>query len=283
VKDVCDRLIDIANETGRPASEVLRQHFLEGVLRRLPAGASADFVLRGSMLTRIWAQPFPRVACDLDFLGVFPHSVRDAANRFLPSLAREHEDGIRFGIRRCSAKGIWEETAFPGVRLSMVADVFGQEHHTTVDVGFGDPLVPPAELLAYPLLAGGTANIWAVHPATLIAWKLHGLAEWGEKRWRPKDVLDLWLLTGRFELPAETLAAAIQVAFESRGFAAADADRVLQSGIWESFPAKIRWEQFRRAQIGLPLDRPVAELVVEIRRRLAPALALLDPSTPTPI
>src|SRR5262245_52995573 len=190
-----DTLIDVANRTERPVVEVLRHHFLESVLRRLGAGAEPEFVLRGSMITRLWASPFPRAANDLDFLGTFPHSATDTARRFLPLLAAEHPDGVRFDVSRCTAKDIWEGSEFPGVRLTLFADVLGEPHVTTVDVGFGDPLVPAAEIVEYRFLTGEAARVWAVHPATLIGWKLHGLAEWGRARWRPKDWLDLWLLT----------------------------------------------------------------------------------------
>ena len=196
---VFDALIDETNRTGRPVAEAVRHHFLEAALRRLGAGGEPEFVLRGSMVTRLWTAPFPRVANDLDFLGTFAHSVDDTARRFLPRLAAEPADGVRFDVRRCTAKGIWDGSEFPGVRLTLFADVFGERHSTTVDVGFGDPLVPPAEVVEYPLIGGGTARVWAVHPATLIGWKLHGLAEWGQVRWRAKDMLDLWLLTGRVE------------------------------------------------------------------------------------
>lgn len=193
---VFDALIGVANRTGRPVAELLRHHFLEAVVRRLGAGPEAELVLRGSMITRLWAAPFPRVAQDLDFLGTFPHSVEGTAGRFLPTLAAEHPDGVRFDVPRSTAKDIWEGSEFPGVRLTLFADVFGEQHVTTVDVGFGDPLVPPPAVAEYPLLGGGEARVWAVHPATLIGWKLHGLAEWGHARWRPKDLLDLWLLLG---------------------------------------------------------------------------------------
>jgi hypothetical protein len=275
VNDIFDSLIAIANNTGQSVPDLLRHHLLEAVLRRLPANGEPDFVLRGSMITRLWAAPFPRIANDIDYLGTFANSVRDAAERFLPALQRDAHDGVRFDHRRCSAKGIWEESEFPGVRFTLWADVLGKEQSTTVDVGFGDPLVPPAAVAEYPLLTGDVAHVWAVHPATLIGWKLHGLAEWGESRWRPKDLLDLWLLTGRFELPPSTLAEAIRFAFVSRGYAAGDAQRTLENSCWKTFSAEVRWNAFRQKRPELPIPEAIFPTLTAVRDRLRPALDLL--------
>lgn len=273
---VFDALITVTNETGRPVAEVLRHHFLEAVLRRLPVGDPA-FVLRGSALTRVWVAPFPRPANDLDFLGTFPHSVAATADRFLPALAAELPDGVRFDVPRCTTKGIWEGSEFPGVRLTLFADVVGEPHVTTVDVGFGDPLVPPAAVVEYPWTCGGAGGVWATHPATLIAWKLHGLAEWGHTRWRPKDMLDLWLLldahAGR--IGGSVLAEAVREAFRSRHYDPADARRSLEDPRWQTFAAQARWARFRDENPDLPLPESLASVRDAVSARLAPALSLL--------
>ena len=241
--------IDLANRSGRPLDEILRHHLLESLLRRLPQEPQAPaLVLRGSMIARLWASPYPRTAADLDLLGTTPHDVAATADRIVPALAPDRapvDDGVAFDTGRCTAKGIWLDTAFPGVRLAVFAQVFGAPATTTIDVGFGDPLVPDPIRVEYPWIAGGSAPVWAVHPATLIGWKLHGLAEWGRIRWRPKDALDLWLLVRRFgaEIPPAVLGEAVRVAFTSRGYAATDARRTLEDPFWRSPVAAARWDR----------------------------------------
>jgi hypothetical protein len=278
VNELFATLIDVANRTGRPVSEVLRHHFLEAALRRLGAGAEPEFVLRGSMITRLWAAPFPRVANDLDFLGTFPHSVTETASRFLPPLAASLADGVSVDVPRCMAKSIWEGSDFPGVRLTLFATVLGEEHVTTVDVGFNDPLVPPAEVVDYTLLSGEVARVWAVHPATLIGWKLHGLAEWGHARWRPKDLLDMWLLLrtspGQGSKPAQ-FAEAIRVAFESRGYVASDARRTIEDPYWQTSAASARWDSFCDEQRDVPVPASLSGVHAVVAACLAPTLALL--------
>ncbi len=263
-------LIDHANRTGRPAPEFVHHHMLEAVLRRV--GTDRGFALRGSMLTRLWVAPFPRPAGDLDFAGA-PGARHAAGERFFQLLDSDVGDDVRFVIDRCQAKGIWEDSAFPGTRLALVAEAFGLGHTTTVDVGFGDPLVPPAESIDYPMLVGPPAPVWAVRPATLVAWKLHGLAEWGRVRWRPKDLLDLWLLTGRFDLTADQLAEAIRVAFTSRGYDPADARPTIDDPTrWGSAGVRGRWTAFRRERPDALIPPAAATVAAAVAARLSPAL-----------
>ncbi len=266
-------LMDHANRTGRPAPEFVRHHVLEAVLRRV--GGDAGFTLRGGMLTRLWAAPFPRPAADLDFAAAesVSHDVATTAERLVWPLTADAGDEVRFLPNRCGAKGIWEQSAFPGVRLMLTAEAFGTVHTTTADVGFGDPLVPPAERIDYPMLVGPAVSVWAVHPATLVGWKLHGLAEWGRVRWRPKDLLDLWLLTARFDSASDVLGGAIRVAFVSRGYDPAEARRTIDDPTrWGSPAAEARWAAFRRERADALVPPSAGVVAAAVAARLAPAL-----------
>src|SRR5262249_1418621 len=100
-------------------------------------------------------------------------------------------------------------TEFPGVRLTLRAGLAEPDLAVQIDVGFRDPFVPPQEEVEYPSLAGAPFRVWCARAETMLGWKLHGLAEMGERRWRPKDLHDL-LLIGEGVVPEpDTLAAAI--------------------------------------------------------------------------
>jgi hypothetical protein len=104
---------------------------------------------------------------------------------------------------------------------------------------------------------------------------LHGLAEWGRARWRAKDWLDLWLLTGTHRHAPEVLAEAIRVAFESRHYAAADARRTLEDPFWDTFAARARWNRFLEEQGGVPVPESISAVRADVAARLSPALDLL--------
>jgi hypothetical protein len=276
---VWDQLAERSRQTGQPPDETVRHHVLEGVLRRLARlPNAADFVLRGSMLTRAWVAPGMRVADDLDFVGTFPHDVDDTARRFRPALAIvDIGDEVCIDASSFRFRGIWLNSAFPGVRLS-VRIGFGHADQTLqVDVGFNDPLVPAARRMDYPLLLGPPASVWAVRQETAVAWKLHGLAEMGPQGWRPKDLYDLYLLSGSVALDTAELIPAIEAAFLSRGYSLTDAVKVFTApDWWELKSARVKWREYRRGQPAIGGADDLPAVVERVHERLGPALNALE-------
>jgi hypothetical protein len=269
-------LADIAARTVRPLDEVVRHHILEGVLRRVAQSPHAQrFVLRGGMLTRLWVPM--RVAQDLDFAGTTTGSIEETALHFLPLFRDDAaDDGLCFDNCAFRASGIWQETEFPGVRLDLRVGLGSPNRSLQIDVGFRDPFVPPAELTDYRSLMGLSFRTWCCRPETMLGWKLHGLAEMGERRWRPKDLHDLLLLGERFEPNPDVLAAAIASAFTSRHYRVEDAAAVFgPASWWTTKRTQVRWDEFRRASNGLAIPEDVTEVAARVAARLRPALERL--------
>jgi Nucleotidyl transferase AbiEii toxin, Type IV TA system len=222
------------------------------------------------MLTRAWIAPLRRPARDLDYVGDFPFDVDDTARRLRPALELELPDGVRIDAARAAFRGIWLDTAFPGVRVELALGLGRADQRLSIDIGFGDPLVPPATDFALGALGalGGLGGITAraVRPETQLAWKLHGLAEMGAS-WRPKDLADLWAIATRVPLDPAALPPAIAAAFESRGFAIAAAVEILYAEHWSTKTARLKWAAQPRD--GVP---DLAQTLADVRERLAPVL-----------
>jgi hypothetical protein len=267
------------NATQAPSADALRHRLLEGVLLRLARLPDADrFVLRGGMLLRHWLRPLPRPAGDLDLVATFPFGVEDTARRFVPLLAdRTVADGVAFDPERFRVEGIWLHTDFPGVRLYAAGEVDGIEYQFSVDVTFGEPLVPPPELGEYPMAwSKRTAQLWMCRPETITGRKLHALRHMGMLHWRPKDLNDLRLLLGRVPLDAAALPGAIAASFTSRGDSPADARRLFDRDSWWGMKtSSARWQDFVRASRGQEVPRDLAAVVAEVGERLRPVLERL--------
>jgi hypothetical protein len=273
MRDLFDPIVTAGRQRGEPPPVALRHHLIEAVLRRVARlPDQAGFVLRGGILTRFWVAPLPRPTRDLDFLGDFPYSVGDTRARFASVLHQRGEDAVIFDPERCSCQGIWQHTDFPGVRITLALGLGLADQELTLDVGFGDPLVPPAASIDYQPLVGDAFPLRACRPETQVGWKLHGLAEMGSE-WRPKDLADLWRITQRVPLDAADLPAAIEVAFVSRGFSIADAVKTLHADHWTTKTARVRWTSIKG---GVP---DLARTLAEVRQALAPALDALDSRT----
>jgi hypothetical protein len=257
-----------ASRRGEPLGVAVRHHLLEGLLRRLARlPCAGELVLRGGLMTRAWVAPRVRPTRDLDLVGDFPFDLAETTRRFRGVLDEQVEDGLELDPARFGAQGIWLDTDFPGVRVTLGARLWGSApEELTVDIGFGDPLVPEAGWLDYPALQPlPAARVRACCPETMAAWKLHGLAERGAS-WRPKDLADLWLIVRHVALRPEALPPAIEAAFVSRAFTLQQAADTLQLPHWSTKSARVRWASHRGGlpELGVVLD--------ELRTALAPAL-----------
>lgn len=257
-------ITEAGRQRGEAPAVALRHHLIESVLRRL--AQVPGFVVRGGILTRLWVAPLPRPTRDLDCVGDYPFSVADTADRFAQALALPGDDGVVLDRDGVTAQGIWLHTDFPGVRLTLPLGLGVVDRELTLDIGFGDPLVPPATTLRYTPLVGEPFDLVAVRPETQVAWKLHGLAEMGSE-WRPKDLADLCRIAQRVALDVALLPDAITAAFISRGCTTADAVAVLEQAHWTTKTARVRW-----TSSGVP---DLATTLAAVRAVLAPALARL--------
>ncbi|MBX2799777.1 MAG: nucleotidyl transferase AbiEii/AbiGii toxin family protein [Myxococcales bacterium] len=254
---------------GESAREAMRHHVLEGLLRRLALGPEPRaLVVRGGLMTRAWVGR--RATRDLDLVGDYPFDITDTQQRLLAALSSEVDDGIAVETTALRTEGIWLDTDWPGVRATVPVEVGGVPERITLDVGFGDPLVPDAEQVVYPtLLDEPGPQVWACRAETQVAWKLHGLSEFGE-RFRPKDLADLYRITRTVVMNVDDLVPAIEAAFLSRRFTLQQARTVLELPHWRTKTASVRWKQ--------SVDLPALAIVLqEVRAHLAEALRLVAP------
>jgi hypothetical protein len=237
-------------------------------------------VLRGGLLTRLWVGPGRRATEDADFLGLFERDVEETARRLRAVLTAPlpADDGVRFDEGSLGVELIWQETAFPGARAAVQAEAGGTYFTLQIDVGFGDPLVPPAQWVSYAtLLPGAPARVLACRAETLVGWKLHGLFEHGARRWRAKDLHDLLLLTDHVPLVGADLEDAIRVAFSSRATALEEVLPVVYNPAWWAADrARQRWARYR-ATAPVPVPEDLTAVAERVARALRPALARLLP------
>jgi hypothetical protein len=212
-------------------------------LRRVERSPYADrLVLRGSLVTRRF---FPARACeDVD------HLLLDGTADELPRaadavIAVPDEEPLEIVAR----EKLWPDTALPGHRV-----VFA--NGLQVDLGFGDPITLPPERA---MIEG--ADVLAVRPESMIAWKLHGLVELGPRgRWRPKDLHDLFLYAS-LAVDEGELRKAIPIAFSSRGHTPSLLGPLMTDATWgTSRGSRNRWKRFRKTTTAPELSEVIAKL-----------------------
>lgn len=265
--------IHLPDRAGRPARWNIpeggadpRQELMHGWLRRLARSpARSRLILRGSLITARWWPA--RRADDLDLLDLEPWD-EAALRRLARDITASADDETSF--HEVGEGLIWADTPRPGLRLTLRGVAPAGPATLQVDIGFGDPLAAPPE----PFSHGG-AEVLAVRPEVMVAWKTHGLFELGPRgRWRPKDLLDLVELLARAPLEREVLREALALAFRSRDTPLGDLRAMVRDPTWGASRGSVRkWARFCRDQPGAPED--LAGLLARARAALAPLVALL--------
>lgn len=238
-----------------------KAELLLAFLRRGPFPTS--WVLRGSVVTRAH-HPAGRAPVDLDYVVVAeswePDVVVAEVRRLVA--ASPHDEGARLHGDGIAVVPIWEETTAPGVRVTIPAEVERERDELQIDFAFGDPIVVPNE----PIVFEGVGPLLAVARETLVAWKIHGLVEWGRGRWRPKDLFDLDLLLSA-PLRDEQLRAALDVAFSSRKTdLAALADLVFRPRWGESTGRRKLWQKLAERYPHADFPRARGRVVAALER-----------------
>jgi hypothetical protein len=262
-----------AERDGLSLDGVKHLHLLQGVLRRwVRSGHVGQLVLGGGLLTQQWVGSTRRTTKDLDFVGLFPHDLGAAIERFAEILALDADDGIEFDLDTIRGEVTWPETRFPGTRSRFLARLLGEERELHIDVGFGFPLVPPVWPMDYPCLVGPGVRVPALRPELLVAWKLDGLFEHGRSRWLPKGLHDLYLLTRYRELDQTMLEDGIRASFESKSIPVERVlDMVYSRAWWEKETCQNKWSRFQ-ATAPYPVPESLLHVASGVARALRPVL-----------
>lgn len=215
-----------------------RERLLEALLRRFARARDADaYALRGGMAIRSWIPG--RVARDIDLVCRLPYRLRDLRARFTELLAPG--DDLQFGELHISP---YVGSPRPGLQLfarSNLGDV-------TADVTF--------ELDVWPA-AHRQGDVWTCPPEMIIATKTRVIGELG-RRWRTKDLADIWHLLRRF--PPETRV--LGEAMERFG------GRPLAGTWWNQSDAATKWAGFVAKHPAMPIE--LGRVVGEVRAQLQP-------------
>jgi predicted nucleotidyltransferase component of viral defense system len=202
-----ERLRQRAEKEGEPIIRLRKRVVFERCMVRLQQDESAPWVLKGGFALELRLGNVARMTKDLDLtadLGFFSSetvTVSKLSDRMREDLKKENDDRFAFRI----TEGSEEELPTQGVksyRFSAEARLDGRNfERITVDVGVGDPLIPPLEevrgsdLLSFAGIS--VPSIRVTSSAQHFAEKIHALTRPFDDRinTRVKDLADLILFS----------------------------------------------------------------------------------------
>ena len=177
--------------------------------------------------------------------------------------AIEFEDGIAYDPDSIKVVEIREHATYPGLRVTLRAELDKARCIVQLDVGYGDAVTPGPVDITYPGLLNDlpTPSLRAYPRETVFAEKLEAIAQLGIANSRMKDYFDLWALAREGAMDLHELSQAIAATFARRGtplpapmpagLTAAFSDDAQKQKQWNGFVARNR------------LDVPALDAVVE--------------------
>ena len=230
------KLLNLSKQTkGADYNLILLRFVQERFLYRLSLSAYREnFFLKGGALLFAHERFAARPTRDMDFLG--DHISRDKENikRIMHEICSIEceEDGVKF---ECGEDEIWleditVEKEYSGTRVHMTAHMDTIVQQFSIDVGFGDVIVPQPAQLDYPLLIEGlpAVNVEAYSLETVVAEKFQTMIDRGTINSRMKDFFDVYTILKADKVDYELLKEAIVEVFANRG-TELDADNVVFS------------------------------------------------------
>jgi hypothetical protein len=248
VQSLQARIVNHAKELGVEPTLMFSRYGLERFLYRLSKSRYADrFVLKGALLMLVWVGETVRVTRDADLLGSGPLGPEELARIFREILASpcDPDDGVLFLAETVAVSAIREADQYGGQRVKFGGRLGTVKLSLQVDVGIGDAVYPPPELLEYPsLLDVPKPLLRAYHPETSIAEKLHAMVELGEANSRMKDYFDIAELARIRGFDGEILSRAIASTFERRRTEIPPAQAALTSRFGREPSKQRQWGAF---------------------------------------
>jgi hypothetical protein len=211
------------DEHGTPSGRRVRDLYaVRQLLVRLQRSEHADrFKLKGGMYVGAVLQDFHRTTKDADMLDQ-GHADPDAIQEVFEDLVSvQVDDGVEFS-RVESRLATREQDGYNGVKVHLSARVAGLPATASVDIGYGDAVVPDGDLVEIPrMFEGGDELVMPAYSVeAFLAEKTETVMSGfpAKTMRRLKDFYDISVLTASWShlILGETLVAAFEATFVQR-------------------------------------------------------------------
>jgi hypothetical protein len=261
------RLNTLSKATGQPLVRLRKTVAFERLLARLTASRPKAWLLKGGLALQYRLGDHARSTLDMDLLAIGPPGAIHAtlAQAGLKDLDDWFEYLVGLPMR---------DVAEPAgnVRFLIECQLDGRPFETFhLDVGWGDPVLEPADLISAPSLlafAGLEPVLFPCYPLSQhLAEKVHALTQphAAGASSRVKDLVDVLLISDQESLGADGITAAIAATFEARNTHGLPSSLPEPPEIW-----RLPYQRMAE-EVGLA-ETDLASAIEQARRFLDPVL-----------
>ena len=194
------RIKSVAKQNNADARTLLRIYMMERFLERLAQSEYRDnFIIKGGILVTAMIGVAHRSTMDIDTsMKNLNLSAEDALRVVNQVKDIDLDDGVSFEVKDVS--NIMDEMEYPGIRVTMNANVGRLITPLKIDISTGDVITPRAIEFNYDLLLEDRSiSLWSYNLETILAEKLQTVLARGILNTRMRDFYDIRMLLDTYE------------------------------------------------------------------------------------
>lgn len=194
------RIKSVAKQNNADARTLMRIYMMERFLERLAQSEYRDnFIIKGGILVTAMIGVAHRSTMDIDTsMKNLNLSAEDALRVVNQVKDIDLDDGASFEVKDVS--NIMDEMEYPGIRVTMNANVGRLITPLKIDISTGDVITPRAIEFNYDLLLEDRSiSLWSYNLETILAEKLQTVLARGILNTRMRDFYDIRMLLDTYE------------------------------------------------------------------------------------
>ena len=194
------RIKSVAKQNNADARTLMRIYMMERFLERLTQSEYRDnFIIKGGILVTAMIGVAHRSTMDIDTsMKNLNLSAEDALRVVNQVKDIDLGDGVSFDVKDVS--NIMDEMEYPGIRVTMNANVGRLITPLKIDISTGDVITPRAIEFNYDLLLEDRSiSLWSYNLETILAEKLQTVLARGILNTRMRDFYDIRMLLDTYE------------------------------------------------------------------------------------
>lgn len=194
------RIKSVAKQNNADARTLMRIYMMERFLERLTQSEYRDnFIIKGGILVTAMIGVAHRSTMDIDTsMKNLNLSAEDALRVVNQVKDIDLDDGVSFEVKDVS--NIMDEMEYPGIRVTMNANVGRLITPLKIDISTGDVITPRAIEFNYDLLLEDhSISLWSYNLETILAEKLQTVLARGILNTRMRDFYDIRMLLDTYE------------------------------------------------------------------------------------
>ena len=194
------RIKSIAKQNNADARTLMRIYMMERFLERLAQSEYRDnFIIKGGILVTAMIGVAHRSTMDIDTsMKNLNLSAEDALRVVNQVKDIDLDDGVSFDVKEVS--NIIDEMEYPGIRVTMNANVGKLITPLKIDISTGDVITPRAIEFNFDLLLEDRSiSLWSYNLETILAEKLQTVLTRGILNTRMRDFYDIRMLLDTYK------------------------------------------------------------------------------------